>query len=143
MVANLSLQVLSVNSVRVSWSRVNDDAVTQYILYYGQLKIDLQEKQVTVPSSADSAVIRDVGEGTYKFEVVTQAQTDSGELWQSGRSHSIVLAIVSSNSSTPSPISNTMGEFMQTCNFMIIYKNVCHIKCVSHCHVTHCILFMV
>jgi len=80
--------------------------VTQYILYYSQLDTsNVPENRVTVPSSAHSAVIMNIGEGNYKFEVVTQAQIESGETWQSERSPSvIILAIVSANSTS------TLGE---------------------------------
>ena len=51
------------------------------------------ESQVTVPGSADSVDIMNINEGSYKFEVVAQAQHSSGKVFQSDRSPPVVIKL--------------------------------------------------
>ena len=88
---NVSLLILAGNSVRVSWERVETGLVTHYIVYYSLLEGTGSESQVTVPGSADSVEIMNINEGSYKFEVVAQAQHSSGKVFQSDRSPPVLL----------------------------------------------------
>ena len=91
--SNVTLQMLAGNSVRVSWERVETGLVTHYIVYYSLLEETGSESQVTVPGSADSVDIMNINEGSYKFEVVAQAQHSSGKVFQSDRSPPVVIKL--------------------------------------------------
>ena len=91
--SNVTLLILAGNSVRVSWERVETGPVTHYIVYYSLLEGTGSEIQVTVPGSADSVDIMNINEGSYKFEVVAQAQHSSGKVFQSDRSPPVLIKL--------------------------------------------------
>ena len=91
--SNVTLLILAGNSVRVSWERVETGLVTHYIVYYSLLDGTGSESQVTVPGSADFVDIMNINEGSYKFEVVAQAQHSYGKVFQSDRSPPVLIKL--------------------------------------------------
>ncbi len=93
-VSNIELRALADSIVRVSWDRVSDAMVTEYLVYY-RLNGGLSSESLKIVSSSNNFTdIVGLSEGTYTFEVV--ARSVFGEVLQSNRSASMTLNVISS-----------------------------------------------
>ena len=80
--------IVSANSVKVSWDRIIIPEITGYTVYYSQTgNRQSEEVSVTVPSSADSALIEGlVVNVEYQFQVVAVAELEGGGVVMGQRS---------------------------------------------------------
>jgi hypothetical protein len=80
MVTMVSVEVVSANSVRVSWDSIDIPEITGYTVYYSQTgnrERQSEEGSVTVPSSDNSVVIEGlVNNEEYQFQVAVIAVLD-------------------------------------------------------------------
>jgi hypothetical protein len=76
----VSVEVVSANSVRVSWDSIDIPEITGYTVYYSQTgnrERQSEEGSVTVPSSDNSVVIEGlVNNEEYQFQVAVIAVLD-------------------------------------------------------------------
>jgi hypothetical protein len=73
----VSVEVVSANSVRVSWDSIDIPEITGYTVYYSQTGNRERQSEVTVPSSVDSVVIEGlVNNEEYQFQVAVIAVLD-------------------------------------------------------------------
>ncbi len=93
--------------MRVSWDRVSDAMVTEYLVYY-RLNGGLSSESLKIVSSSNNFTdIVDLSEGTYTFEVV--ARSVFGEVLQSNRSASMTLNVISSANTIAVSSANTIA----------------------------------
>jgi fibronectin type 3 domain-containing protein len=82
----VSVEVVSANSVRVSWDSIDIPEITGYSIYYSQTGNRERQCEVTVPSSVNSVVIEGlVNNEEYQFQVAAIAVLD-GEIITGRRS---------------------------------------------------------
>ena len=113
-VTNVTLQVISESSVRVSWNALDYiPEIIHYTIVYGMTG-NMSEGFVMVPSSLSSVVIEGLsGNKEYQFQVVATAELD-GEVLVGERSSSSVIIV------TLLPVTNptTDGKCMLHCMYV-------------------------
>ena len=98
-VMRLMVEPVSISSVRVSWESINNPMIINYMVYYylliGSCK---EENNVTVPSSMNSIVIRNLTGSVitdYQFQVAATAEIN-GEVVTGERSEVRISEMVPS-----------------------------------------------
>jgi hypothetical protein len=87
MVMMVSVEVVSANSVRVSWDSIDIPEITGYTVYYSQTGNRERQSEVTVPSSDNSVVIEGlVNNEEYQFQVAAIAVLDADMITKGQRS---------------------------------------------------------
>ena len=98
-VMRLTVELVSTSSVKVSWESINNPMIINYTVYYylliGNCK---EENNVTIPSSMNSIVIRNLTGSVitiYQFQVAATAEIN-GEIVMGGRSEVRISEMVPS-----------------------------------------------
>jgi hypothetical protein len=77
---NIDVEVVSANSVRVSWDSIDIPEITSYTVYYSQT-VNHEERSMTVPSSADFVMIGGLMNNVeYQFEIVAVVELNGDVL---------------------------------------------------------------
>jgi fibronectin type 3 domain-containing protein len=96
----VNVEIVSANSVRVSWDSIDIPEITGYTVYYSQTGNRERQSEVTVPSSDNSVVIEGlVNNEEYQFQVAAIAVLD-GEIITGRRSMLSTITVVGSSVTT-------------------------------------------
>ena len=98
-VMTLMVEPVSTSSVRVSWESINNPMIINYtVYYYLQIGSCKEENNVTIPSSMNSIVIRNLTGSVitdYQFQVAATAEIN-GEIFMGERSEVRISEMVPS-----------------------------------------------